>query len=296
MSDVSTIVVSAFCQTPGMAATLQNIFPKAKIYAVPVVGALKESDGFGALLQTASAWINSESDESRQWAAAAKGIPTLKYVNVPMIGFHAFQPDMCAAIDSSTGQNARQKYSSKIGVWAYRQGLNAADAAQFFNARTFRSLGYFECWDESVAQMKARFGASDVADFFQTFYLRVKRVGQFMHTTTHPMALPLTLLGKIAAIKIGAPKSVLDETIQLSDSLAHLRWPVYPEIAANLSLPTTGYIWKMHQATLKEDLCIRGVEEFLEYCFAHYHAQGIAPQNIGMSGIDLDEVSRRIES
>lgn len=295
MGQPENIIVSAFCQTGGIGAALQAIFPRARIRFVPIVNEQTvTARRLARLLKRCDAWVHCESDEAAHVSAAARAASGLAYLRVPLIEFRAFHPDMCLAYDSKSDAYSRQKYSSAIGVWAYHRRLPPDVAARYFNGRVFESLGYFDCWHESTETLRDAFERSDLGDSFSVFYRRIKRAGQFMHTATHPTPLPLTTLAKLISTKLGAPASVMDRQMILEDYLAYLRWPVYPEIARRLSIPTTGYVWKMKQSTLEDDVTLGGAEAFLEYCYHHYRKQGITPENIRIRGIDLEALEERI--
>jgi hypothetical protein len=285
------IVVSAYCQTGGLAAALQRIFPAAELHAVPVLDSVRDQRGLAKLIRSADAWVNCQGEDGGRWAELAAANPRLRYVDVPLIEFRAFHPDMCSAYDSRTGQNCRQKYSSRIGVWAYHAGIEPAAAVRLFDEDSFARLGYLDCWSESVDILQERFRRCGLAGDFERFYLKVKRSGQFMHTSTHPRTVALIALAKIAAQRLGAADAALDREIVIPDGLDYLRWPVYPEIASTLGVASTGYVWKMKQATLPDDLFLDGIEAFLEYCFRHYREQGIRPADIAIREAELGVIA-----
>lgn len=289
------IIVTAFCQTAGIGAVLSTVFPNAAVHLQPIINSKTNARKFKALLEESDIWVICESEDSQSWSEYAKSsLPNLTYLRVPLVTFPGFHPDLCTAFDYHSGVTARQKYSSRIGVWAYKKELPAIEAEKYFTSEVFARLGYFSHWNDSTEIMQREFQNSDLADDFSRYYRRVKRLGQFMHTQTHPTADAITTLGKLVAMKLGATADVFDQRLQLADTLAYLRWPLYPEIAFQLSLPTTGYVWKMQQSTLDEDIVIEGVQPFLSYCFNHYRHQGIKPQNIGIKGVDMDELDRTI--
>jgi hypothetical protein len=293
--EIKRIVVSAYCQTGGLAATLQRIFPGAELHAVPVLDSVRDRRGFAKLIRAADAWVNCQGADGGHWAELAAANPRLRYVDVPLIEFRAFHPDMCSAYDARTGQNCRQKYSSRIGVFAYHAGLAPAAAARLFNEDNFARLGYLDCWSESLDLLQERFRRCGLAEHFERFYLRVKRLGQFMHTASHPKAGALVMLARIAALRIGADDSAFDREIVIPDGLDYLRWPVYPEIASVLGVPSTGYAWKMKQATLPDDLFLDGIEAFLDYCFHYYRQQGIRPADIALREAELSAIADALQ-
>ncbi len=272
------IVVSTFCQTPSLAEALQVTMPHGTFYTV----ASKTLKGAAEVLKKADTWINCETGLPEAILAQHRAMFSGRYLRVPLLQFDAFHPDMSDAINTRTGVSSRQKYNSKIGVCAFRRGLSPAGGARLFRKDVFGRLGYFDYWDDSVLELKSRFDASDLAGDFETFYRKVKRTGLFMHTPSHPTALALSILAKLIARRLGAQVD-LDQQINTQDFLIKLRWPTYPEIAEALAVPTTGYLWKISQSSLPEEVTLGSVEDFLAYCYRHYQLQGISPRDIGMS-------------
>jgi hypothetical protein len=293
MSGLRRILLTAFCQTPGLASALRLLFPQAEIYTR---SALAKKDAAAAdvahLLGQLDAWISVEGgDDFFSGSAYAQSHPNLRYLRIPLIEFPAFHPDVCTAARVVGGPPVKVKHTSVLAAWAYRAQMPPADAARLFNKETFANLGYLTNWDESVGRMQAAFAASDLADDFDRFYLSIKRLGLFMYSDTHPRPEVIAALAKLIALKLGRDEASLNLDVPAYDALSYFLWPVYPEIARNLSVPTTGYVWQ-----LTDSERIEGLENFLKYSYDQYRAKGLAPEHIGVAGIDMDQVGRAVVS
>ena len=157
-------------------------------------------------------------------------------------------------------------------MWAYNNQRSAEQAAALFCKPVFQELGYLDLWAGSVARMKADFEATDLADLFDLFILRIKRRGNFMYAVNHPRAWVLAHLGKLIALKIGMPRSVIDLDLEISDGLTDVVWPVYPEVAAALAVDGGSYRWRMDNWQLHD-----GPLAYTTAVFAQYAQAGILP-------------------
>ena len=292
MSTLRRILITAFCQTPGLASALKLLFPDAEIYTRASLSKKDaKAEEVAQLLAQLDVWINVEAGEDFfSGGPFAASHPTLKYVSIPLLEFAAFQPDICSA-EGQPGQDGTVDYTSVIAVSAYRNGLTPADGARLFNQATYANLGYLSEWDRSVERLRESFAASSLAGDFERFYRRIKRLGAFMYSATHPRPVVLSELAKLIARKLGQAEAVLDADLPALDALPHLIWPVYPEIARNLSIPTSGYVWQFPDGARVE-----GVEKFLTYSFDQYRAKGLTPAKIGVPGADMDLVGRAAAS
>lgn len=288
MNALRRILVTAFCQTPGLASALRLLFPGVEVYARPSL-AKKDAtaEDVGHLLGQIDAWVNVEAGEDFfSGGAFAAGNPHLKYLSIPLLEFAAFHPDLCSARDAA-GRGV--DYTSAIAVWAYKTGLSPADGAKLYNRATFANLGYLSEWNRSVARLQALFEASHLAADFDRFYRRVKRLGVFMYTATHPRPAVLAEFAKLIALRLGRAEAELDIDLPALDALADLIWPVYPEIAADLSLPGSGYVWQWSDGAR-----IRGLEPFLVHTYQQYRSRNLAPAEIGVPNVDLARVGQAV--
>lgn len=291
MSDFRRILVTAYCQTPGLASALRLIFPETEIFTR---SSLARKDANPAdvahLLGQIDAWINVEAGEAHfAGGEFAQSHPRLRYVSIPLLEFAAFHPDVCTAAHLSGKKPVTAKHTSAIAVWAYRNKMPVKDAVCLFNRATFANLGYLSNWDQSVERLRTLFAASSLAEYFDRFYLRVKRLGVFMYSNTHPRPEVISELARIIALKLGKDSAALDVDLPSLDALSYFLWPVYPEIANNLSVRSSGYIWQLADGTR-----IEGLGKFLSHAYGQFHAQGLAPADIGISGVDMDRLGQAV--
>ncbi|MHB1205767.1 MAG: WcbI family polysaccharide biosynthesis putative acetyltransferase [Rhodospirillaceae bacterium] len=293
MSTFRRILITAFCQTPGLASALKLLFPDAEIYTRASL-AKKDAkpEEVAQLLAQLDVWVNAEAGEDFfSGGAFAASHPNLRYVSIPLLEFAAFHPDVCNAGPRVPGQAGTVEYTSVIAVSAYRTGMTPADGAKLFNQATYANLGYLSEWDRSVERLREIFAASSLAADFERFYRRVKRLGAFMYSATHPRPVVLSELAKLVARKLGKDDAALDVEVPALDVLSHLIWPVYPEIARNLSIPSGGYVWQFPAGAR-----IEGLENFLAYSFDQFRAKGLTPAQIGVPGVDMDRAGRAMAS
>ncbi len=288
MSPVRRILVTAFCQTPGLASALRLIFPGVEVYArASLAKKDAKAEDVAQLLGQIDAWVNVEGGEAFFSGGAFRAAnPNLKYVSIPLLEFAAFHPDLCSARD---GAGHSVDYTSAIAVWAYKNRLRPADGARLYNRATFTNLGYLSEWDRSVMRLRALFEASDLAADFDRFYRRIKRLGVFMYTATHPRPAVLAELAKLIAPRLGGAESELDVDLPALDALVDFIWPVYPEIAEDLSLPGSGYVWQWGDGAR-----IRGLGPFLAYSYQQYRSRNLGPAEIGVPGADLARIGQAV--
>lgn len=278
------ILVTTVCHSMGVASALRSLFPTSKVaVATPFLKHRDDPKVFAQMISLTDAWVNTSSGDKFYGLEDARLTkPDLAYVEVPTLEFDVFHPDLCT-VDG--GGAAVEKYTSRIAAWTYSKSLSPAKAAAYFNGTTFANLGYFSRWDHAVARMRRNFDGTDLRGDFDRFYRRIKRTGQFMYTQTHPKPIVIAELAKLIAIKLGLDKSVLDLEVPAYDRHAHFIWPLYPEIARNLSLPTGGYAW-----TIDKEKVVKGLEAYLEYAYGTYKAKGISPGNLSIQGINIADL------
>jgi hypothetical protein len=265
------VIVSSNCQTGGVAAALQVLFPNDEITPVPLppLSTAEDETRFVEKLKQADVWVSIGGYDLMQKHQLSNRI---QLVRIPIIRFAGFHPDLVYARRASTNELLMPHYNSAIAVWAYKNGVEVKDAKRLFNGRAYKELGYLDHWGPSIAELKLRFKDSDLK--FSDFMLPMRREGLFMYSLNHPKVLALGRLAKLVALKMGAAPSVLDRHIDINDGLNEIIWPLYPEIAENLSLPGA-YEWKMG-----EGRWINGIEAFLTDAYDNYSGQKIAPQDI----------------
>lgn len=285
------IVITANCLRYDIAAQLAKWLPGARI----VTGTLPDPENTTAtnhlrvLLADADLWLTMGSaEESLQ---ILDGMSTKKpaVCRFPAIGFAAFHPDVCFAVNAETGKATRQVFNSAIAVWAYRQSFSAKDAAAWFTAHNFKALGYFNAWDSSVTFLRDAFAASDLAEDFASFFYAVKRQGCFMQTFNHPKPLAIASLCRLICQRTGLQTTHQQCVEEGSSPASRLIWPVYPEIAQNLGLASGSFDWLMNGERLS------GVDAYLVRTFADYQKQGIAPHALQPLNRDLALLDRVLQ-
>lgn len=278
---MKTIVVNSGCQSFGIAAALQALYPQSQVIARPLPSHWENAEqarDHALQLAGVDVWISSSHTTLAQ---AHLGASAPRLIQAPLLGFAAFHPDICYGYQRSTGTLTRHHYNSAIALWAYRNRIEPHDAARLFTARVYRDLGYLQQWGPSVAALRAAFAANDLAAHFESFFLHIQRRGNFMHSINHPRIEALARLAKVLALRMGSDPSVLAKHIEVDDFLSQSTWPLYPEVAQSLSIPGGSYRWRIDASTWLE-----GVPDYIAFAYAAYQQQGIAPQDLGMYNRD----------
>ncbi len=230
------IVVSGNCQISGFAAALRLIFPDDLVYElllhVTIPGAREAAE---VELAAADVWIAMPSPENEELAVAAG--PAVRRISWPNLNFNGFHPDLVYALQGPDIFRGVSDYHSAIGLWAWKRGLEPADAVHLFVPEVFDALGYFQYFITAQRMLGAEIEAAGLD--FGRFWLRAKRLGVFMHTVNHPGINVLTLVAQHVALRIGADEGILTEPLEryLEDALVtSVVWPVYPAIARYLGV------------------------------------------------------------
>lgn len=263
------IVVTSNCVTGGLASSLKAMLPEFNIEPFPLTR-LDSGDGIESLrnlLKTDDIWVTIKSD-------AAPDFPG-QVINIPIIGFRAFHPDITYAYIRDTNELTRVHYNSFIGAWAFNNRVSPEDAARLYNHSTYNQLGYYDTWNESIDKLRSEFLACDFTkEEFEKYILCVKRKGLFMHSTNHPHIEPIIELGKLVASRIGRNEALIYRDIAIPDALAASSvWPLYTEIGQELGL-NGNYCWRL------DDKEIYGIKSYLEFAYQDYRAQGIQPGDL----------------
>lgn len=268
---VRRVMVTNDCQTGGVAAALQVIFPNDEVIplTLPSSSNFEARSKFIEKLKSATIWVSSGGYDLLK-NLSMHDQPQL--IRIPMISFSGFHPDIVYARKKSTNELTLPHYNSAIAVWAYKNRLEISAAEKLFNKKTFAELGYLDHWAPSIDELRLEFKNSDLE--FGEFFLPMRREGLFMYSLNHPKVMALVRLAKLTAQKMGAGKEVLDKYIDINEGLNEVIWPIYPEIGENLSLHS-GYEWKMG-----EGQWIVGVHSFLKNAYESYARQKISPDDI----------------
>ena len=120
------ILVSCVCQSGPIASALQGIFPNDEIDAIMQPSHADEAGVQDLLsrLRGTDIWVRymdyaglANRDDVRTIAA---DMPT---INIPIINFRAFHPDLFHTMSASTSRPVHPTYHSGIVVWAFRNGI-----------------------------------------------------------------------------------------------------------------------------------------------------------------------------
>jgi hypothetical protein len=236
------ILVTSNCQTGGVAAALRHCLPDASVAAMGIRG-LSAPEGRARLrvaLEACDTWVVIAGLAALNDPELAAPLAARQVVLIPHFNFRAFHPDIIYLIDRRSGALVEPHYQSRLVVWAWQHGLAPEDVPRLFTEETMRRLGYLSAWGHSESRLRDAFAACGLD--FASFFLRLKRLGVFMHTVNHPRMEALVLLGKLLAMQLGAPAATLDREIAVADAMDHWRWPIYPPIGYRLGLPH-GYHW-----------------------------------------------------
>lgn len=276
------IGVWGICDTGGLTAVLRTVFPQDTI--VPLIENVDITHSVGQLEILVTPF----------WRQASEGIlemercGRLRIIRYPPVVFRAFHPDLFYVYRKS-GHDLTEitpPYNSGICAWCYFKGIPAERTTSLFTREVFSALGYFSQWDVSVANLKAE---HEKCGFdFRSFYLKVKRHGAFMHSINHPKPVALIELGKQIAMKLGAPQEILDEPIEIVDALAHINWPVYPEIGEYYGL-RTAYRWMPDQPEAPP----LGLADFIEKSYRAYAELDLKYEDIFFEGMERCEAVLR---
>lgn len=277
------IVISSNCQTAGLASTLADIFPDDLVTALPMPQFANDTEEgkFAEQLKAADVWVTLGHFGLVEKYRLKDAKPGLLMVKAPPIGFTAFHPDLCYARKLSTNELLVPHYNSAIVVWAYQNGANPETAAKFFSKSTFQSLGYLDTWNPSVAHLRQVFKNFGMEKDFDTFYLHIKRAGNFMYSTNHPRSVAIVQLGKIVATKMGGSSDVYARDIPINDGLTDVVWPVYPDIADGLALAGGNYQWKLGGKGR-----ISGLRDYIEFAYDNYRSLEVEPGDLAIAYFD----------
>jgi hypothetical protein len=195
----------------------------------------------------------------------------------PTSRFRAFHPDCCYVGVKATNSLIFPAYNSAICVGGYLRGLTQAQVHDLFCAEVFGELGYLDEWGPSVAGLEAEF--TECSMDFRPYYLKVKRLGAFMHSMNHPKVEAIVTLARFIALGFGASKAALEMPVAMSDGLATLDWPLYPEIGEVYGFPGS-YSWRMDGQLL-------GLRPFIERSFERYAELGLTAEGVFFGSHDF---------
>lgn len=160
---------------------------------------------------------------------------------LPPLYFRGYHPDCCYVRvgDAFISDGVVGPYHSRIALAAYKEGLDATQAAGWYNADTYAHAGYFARW---TAERQAILNGYRECGLDVSRLFRVAGRGRsFMLTIDHPRIEALFELAR--ALLVARGQAVFDDVILPPDNLAATSWPVYPEIGEQLGVAGS-YLFK----------------------------------------------------
>jgi len=280
-SGSQTIVFTGNCQTQGIADAVRALLPGASTPAFHLWG-MDRPDAQGRLdlvreaLAGADAWVRMPLGTNALIEDAAPA--GTRVIEIPSLTFAAFHPDIVIAT-TTTGTYFRglADYHSAIALWAWRRGLEPAEAAALFQPEVMAALGYDRYWAPAVRAVRDEFAASSLD--WVPFWSRLKREGVFMHTINHPRLAAVALQGKAVAACLTGRDSVWAEPLEryADDHLREVVWPVYPFVGQALGLAGS-YHWRYG------DTHFGDVLSWAEATWSRY--EGTAPETVLCERLD----------
>ena len=257
-----TILVTGDCQSQYMAIALQPLMPDVEVrYLITALLPTDDRDTLTDAVRSADTWLRIRIPHDEWAVGLARGGPSL--IEIPSVLFRGFHPDCTVALTSAgVLVPSALEYSSAIGLWAWRHGLEPTEAEALFDAPVMAELGYLAAWARARAAW-----AADVATIpfdMRPVVARLMRRGCFMHTFNHPRMLYYSLAARAFAAHLGRTVD-WDEPLEdvLMDPTGFTVWPVYPPIATFLGIPGN-YRWLATGALYSSPL------EYLEASWTAY--------------------------
>jgi hypothetical protein len=192
-----------------------------------------------------------------------ESLPKVRFI--PGILFSAFHPD-CVFVNNAdsgyiTGPFGVGRFHSMLGLWGWKNGLDARQTLDLFRRDVFKHVGYFDFLRISKSILTERGAISGIP--LDGLLSRWLRTGSFMHSPTHPKIGVLADIARAAMAREGI-ETIPEVETYFKDSLALTpTWPVYPEIGERLGIPGHYYFKKPGQP-----ISMIGLDEFLHRSFA----------------------------
>lgn len=273
---MTRVLITANCQRYALARQLTYWFPQWSIAVQEVPSGNPDAackTSLWAALESTTLWLAIDG------AALVNDLrsslqPGTTVMRLPSIGFSAFHPDICFVTTDSVHPRSNPPFHSAIAAWAYQHALSPAQTCALYQPQHYAALGYFSAWQNSVAYLEQQFQQSDLAVYFEPFFLAIKRKGRFMHTFNHPKPFVMTLLCQYICRHLGLTpegSAILNED---DSTLSAVDWPMYPEIAQMLGLTPEPYRWRHGQRW------IPNLASFVAEQFALYAQWPIPPKQL----------------
>jgi len=275
---MAKILITGNCQTVGVTNALNILLPDHAIQSEFLPWPFDRAEHFARmalLTEGVDVWITIGSQSGIDATLALNRQAPRQIIKMPAIGFAAFHPDLCYAKNRADETLTQHHYNSAIVAWAYRHDIDISDTVRLFRREVFRRLGYFDMWHSSRECLHNQFKASSLSDYFQPFWLNIKRSGNFMHSINHPKIHVIAKLSQLLTSMVTNRPLDLIRELGLHDNLDQVIWPLYPDIAQEYSLPGGDYLWK-----ISESHYIDGLAPYIEFCWNQYRMQKIERQNL----------------
>ena len=266
--------MSGLCQAGPVASALQVLFPNDEFTAMHQPGH-DDDAGVATLISQLigkDVWLRYMDHKALTARDDVRAhLDGLHTVDVPMIHFTAFHPDICGVRSLAKGRGIEPQAHSAIVAWAWRNRLARTQVPKLFNRDAFAALGYFDHWNADVAELKRHFDWCGLN--FERFFFRAKRNGVLVHTTAHPTVHTITSFARVLALKMGAGADVMECPIPINDAFAGLvTWPVYPPIGEYYAVPSS-YVWVIHRRSYDLD-------SFIEYSYERFENESDGPDDL----------------
>lgn len=254
------IVVSSFCQTPGLAYGLKNYLgDKAEIYPYPVFDEkLINQEFIDKRLNKINFFVHSFS----------KNIQKLNFKNTtlircPMIQYPEFHPDL-----SSISIKTSQKYHSGIVAAGYKLKISKKEIVKFFNKKIYDKLDFKNLLTKSKKILFKEFDNSDFENQKENFFNDINKHRIFMHTPSHTTGYGFGCISKYVCKYIDNSLKI-DKIISTRDFLSYLQWSIYPNLL-NYNDIKGNYFWKIYFQGAKKEVIISNLEDFCSYFYNEY--------------------------
>ena len=254
------VVVSCFCQTPGLAYGLRNYLgDKAKIYAHLIFDEkLINQEFIDKNFKEINFFVHSFS----------KNIEKLNFKNTalvrcPMLQYPEFHPDL-----SSISIKTSQKYHSGIVAAGYKLGITKKEIVKFFNKKIYDKLNFKNLFKKSKKILFKEFDNSDFKNEKENFFNDISKVRIFMHTPSHTTGYGFGCISKYVSKYIDNSLKI-DKIIPTEDFLSYLQWSIYPNLL-NYNDIKGNYFWKINFTGAKKKVTISSLEDFCNYFYSEY--------------------------
>lgn len=254
------IVVSSFCQTPGLAHGLKNYLgDKAEIYPYPVFDEkLINQEFIDKKLNKINFFVHSFS----------KNIQKLNFkkttlIRCPMIQYPEFHPDL-----SSISIKTSQKYHSGIVAAGYKLKISKKEIVKFFNKKIYDKLDFKNLLIKSKKILFKEFDSSDFKNQKENFFNDISKDRIFMHTPSHTTGYGFGCISKYVCKYIDNSLKI-DKIISTKDFLSYLQWSIYPNLL-NYNNIKGNYFWRIYFQGTKKEVIISNLEDFCSYFYNEY--------------------------